>query len=62
MKMKQWYVFEMNGFTEEEAQELFNKAFTKFEGSEEHSMGILRLTDKGVDNLKKHIFKQEETQ
>ena len=60
--MKQWYVFEMNGFTEEEAQELFNKAFAKFEWAEEHSMGILHLTDKGVANLKKHVFKQEVTE
>ena len=57
--MKQWYVFEMNGFTEEEAQELFNQAFAEVEWAEEHSMGILHLTDKGVVSLKKHVFKQD---
>lgn len=60
--MKQWYVFEMNGFTEEEAQELFNKVFSKVEWADEHSMGILHLTDNGVANLKKHVFKQEVTE
>ena len=52
----------MNGFEEEEVQELFNQAFAEVEWEEKHSMGILRLTDKGVTDLKKHVFKQEETQ
>ncbi|WP_373750063.1 hypothetical protein [Jeotgalibaca porci] len=60
--MKQWYVFEMNGFAEEEAQEFFNQAFAEVEWGEEHSMGISHLTDKGVADLKKHVFKQEVTE
>ena len=60
--MKQWYVFEMNGFTEEQAQSLFDKVFSKVEWAEEHSMGILHLTDKGVADLKKHVLKQEVTE
>ena len=60
--MKQWYVFEMNGFTEEEAQVLFNKVFAEVEWKQEQGMGISHLTDKGVADLKKHVFKQEVTE
>lgn len=60
--MKQWYVFEMNGFTEDEVQELFNQVFAEVEWGEEQSMGILHLTEKGVADLKKHVFKQEEAE
>ncbi|QIK50605.1 hypothetical protein G7058_00125 [Jeotgalibaca porci] len=60
--MKQWYVFEMNGFTEEEAQRLFDKVFSKVEWAEEHSMGISHLTERGVADLKKHVFRQGESE
>lgn len=60
--MKQWYVFEMNGFTEEESQELFNQAFALVEWKEGQGMGISHLTDKGIANLKKHVFKQDVTE
>lgn len=60
--MKQWYVFEMNCFTEEEAQELFNQAFGNVDWKTGQSMDISHLTDKGVADLKKHVFKQGETQ
>lgn len=57
--MKQWYVFEMNGFTEEEAQELFNHVFAEVNWKSEQGMGISHLTEKGVSDLKKYVFKQE---
>lgn len=57
--MKQWYVLVMNGFTEEEAKEFFNHAFAKVEWEKEHTMVISHLSDKGVADLKKHVFKQE---
>ena len=59
---KQWYVVELNGFEEDESQELFNQAFGNVEWEKRQSMGISHLTEKGVADLKKHVFKQEETQ
>ena len=59
---KQWYVVELNGFEEDESQELFNQAFGNVDWKTGQSMAISHLTDKGVADLKKHVFKQEETQ
>lgn len=60
--MKQWYIFEMNGFTEDESQELFNQVFAEVEWEENQGMGISHLTEKGVSDLKKYVFKQEEAE
>ena len=60
--MKQFYVMEMNGFTEEESQRLFNEVFSKVEWSEKQNMVISHLTDKGIADLKKHVLKQEVTE
>ena len=56
---KQWYVIEINGFSEEEAQEFFNNILKDVKWGNKQSMGISHLTNKGVSDLKKHVFKKD---
>ena len=59
---KQWYVMELNGCSEEEAMEFINHAFANVEWGKRQSMVISHLTDKGVADLKEHVFKQGEAE
>ena len=59
---KQWYVMELNGCSEEEAMELINHAFANMEWEKRQSMGISHLTERGVADLKKHVFRQGEAE
>ena len=55
---KQWYVLEMSGFSEDEAQEFLNEVFAVANWGKGRGMALSHLTEKGVADLKKYVFKQ----
>lgn len=55
---KQWYVLEMSNFTEDGAQEVLNEVFANIKWGDKQGMAISHLTDKGVKDLKEHVFKE----
>ncbi|WP_277630382.1 hypothetical protein [Atopococcus tabaci] len=56
---KQYYVLEMNNFTEEEAQDFLNTVFHDAKWGTKQGMALSHLTEKGVRDLKQHVFKEE---
>ena len=57
--IKQFYILELNNFTEEEAQEFLNHAFHDAEWGAKQGMALSHLTEKGVRDLKEHVLKEE---
>lgn len=55
---EQLFILEMNGYSEEEAQELLNKAFAMVEFGSNQGMIVSHLNKQGVSDLKEHVFKE----
>lgn len=55
---KQFYVLEMNNFTEDEAMNFFNEVFKDVKWGAEQGINLSQLTDEGVQDLKRHVFKE----
>lgn len=56
--MKQFYVLTMNGFSEEEGQELLANALHDVEWGQGQFVQLYHLSEKGVANLQEHVLKQ----
>lgn len=56
--MKQFYILEMNGFTEDESQDFLNEILWGVDWKEGQGVGFSHLTEKGVEELKKYILKE----
>ncbi len=55
----QFYVLEMSNFTEEESMEFLNNALHGVKWGEKQGMALSHLTEKGVQDLEKYVFKQD---
>ena len=60
MVNKQFYILEMNNFTEEEAQMFLSKALGNMDFGPKQGTALSHLNEKGVEKLKKHVLKSEE--
>lgn len=60
MANKQFYILEMNNFTEEEAQMFLSKALGNMEFGQKQGTALSHLNEKGVFKLKKYVLKSEE--
>ena len=56
---KQFYILEMNNFTEEEAEQFLSKCFDFAVYKQEQGIMSSHLNEKGIERLKKHVLKQE---
>lgn len=56
--IKQFYVLEMDNFTEDEAMEFLNEVFRDAKWGTKQGMKLSHLNDKGVQDLKQHVFKE----
>lgn len=59
---KQVYVIQMSGFTEEESRDFLNESFEQMKFTRSQGMVISHLTEKGVNDLNKHVFNKEVTE
>ena len=60
--MKQFYVLEMKGFTEDESQEFLSNILHDVDWQKGQSLSLSHLTEKGVKDLKKHILNEEDSE